>query len=182
MSCYDEITFKPFTDKKVISKTSHSDKDFKEKFCSKYNGLSKDQIKNMINCNNSDLFDFFYSDEYVSSQFFDKQKNFGDNFDQQIDFMLSFLKEKYSIITPNILKEILIELGINSSASSDAEYCEMIHLISKNPVINLSSHKDLLRFKYFLQGKDPEKAEDELKFPQLKNIEAKSEEKIYNLN
>ncbi len=182
MSCYDEITFKSLTDKKIISKSSLSDKEYKEQFCRKYNGLSKDQIKSMINCTNNDLFDFLYTDEFVSNNFFENQTAFGQQFDQQIDFMLCFLKEKYSIITPNILRDILNELGINSSASSENEYIEMIHLICKNPVINLNSHKDLIRFKYFLLGKDPEKAEEDMKFPELKNVVASKEEKIQNLN
>ena len=179
MSCYDKNNFKATNqvNNKSIKYQLNED-EFKSKFNVKYDNFSKAQIKDLINCENSELFDYMYSDEYVSSEFFKNEKKLKENptIDESSDYLLNFLKEKYRIITPMVLKLILKEYDIGFNSDSDNDYSEMMKLMFKKSSLNLGNYRDALMFKYFLMGKDVERINEELNFPELK--ERKSPERL----
>lgn len=162
MSCYDQPFFKTSNnDKKqnitTTTTNSQQDSEFKKSFIKTYKNTPKQELKSQINiATNDDYFDYVYKQNIITEDFLEESNLFSDKRkeEEKINFLLQFLKEKYLLITPKILKQIFSDIGISKNFSTIDEYTEMIQFISKKSTINLLNMRDLVRFKNVLLGRD----------------------------
>ena len=164
MSCYDQPFFKTTTTNSVIDKKQvpsnsnpHQDSEYKNSFIKSFKNTSKQDLKSQITIpSNDDYFDYVYRQSIVTEDFFEESNLFSEikKEEERINFLLEYLKEKYLLITPKILKQIFSEIGISKNFSTIDEYSEIIHLISKKSTINLLNVKDVVRFKNVLLGRE----------------------------
>lgn len=159
MSCYDQPFFKTSNNdkKQIITTNPQQDSEFKKSFIKTYKNTTKQELKSQINiATNDDYFDYVYKQNIITEDFLEDSNLFSEKKkeEEKINFLLEFLKEKYLLITPKILKQIFSDIGISKNFSSIEEYTEMIQFISKKSTINLLNMRDLVRFKNVLLGRD----------------------------
>lgn len=183
MSCYDQINFKSFTEKQTNKlpnvKSNLSQSEFQKQFIDKYENINTKDLKEMIGLNKreKEVFDIYYKNKFINEDFFKEANEFNDNMSQEekSEFIVEYLRKKYTLITPNILEQIFKEIDFNHGLNSN-EFDDFIRLIFEKDVINLNLDKDKKGLKNLLLGREITAVDEEYTFPDVgkkKKIEDK---------
>ncbi len=132
-------------------------KDYNKNFIEKYEGLSKDEIKLLacIEQKDQELFDYFYVEKSVNSDFFTNTRLFDEKMSQndKIEFLLNYLELKYKLITPSSIRNMFKELGMGSDLPSN-EYTDLMMAVFGKENLNLKFWRDRELMRNFFKGKE----------------------------